>query len=84
MPQWRHARRYLKVRIRFDRGKRTKDQRTVDERVQDGHGTVRDTGIWVDLLQNYTRRVSNDRPLEMRPRNKTATSGQNDSKRWWY
>lgn len=31
---------------------------TVDERVQDGHGTVGDTGVWVDLLEDWKRRVS--------------------------
>ena len=25
---------------------------TVDEGVQDGHGTVRDTSVWVHLLEN--------------------------------
>jgi hypothetical protein len=25
---------------------------TVDEGIQDGHGTVGDTGIWVDLLED--------------------------------
>lgn len=27
---------------------------TVDERVQDGHGTVGDTSVGVDLLQDYS------------------------------
>ena len=35
-------------------------QRTVDEGVQDRHGTVGDTGIGVNLLQNCIRRVSKD------------------------
>ena len=26
---------------------------TIDERVQDRHRTVGDTGVWVDLLQHY-------------------------------
>lgn len=29
-----------------------KRRHTVDERVQDGHGTVGDTGIWVNLLED--------------------------------
>lgn len=28
---------------------------TVDERVQDGHGTVGDTSVGVDLLENYSQ-----------------------------
>lgn len=27
-------------------------RRTIDERVEDRHGTVGDTGIWVNLLQD--------------------------------
>lgn len=27
-------------------------RRTVDERVQDAHGAVGDTSIWVDLLED--------------------------------
>jgi hypothetical protein len=27
-------------------------QHTVDERVQDGHGTVGNTSVWVDLLED--------------------------------
>lgn len=44
---------------------------TVDERVQDRHGTVRDTSIGVDLLEDYKRRVSIDFnciPDDLRPR----------------
>jgi hypothetical protein len=29
---------------------------TVDERVQDGHGTVGDTGVGVDLLEDWKTR----------------------------
>jgi hypothetical protein len=32
--------------------------RTVDEGVQDGHGTVGDTGVWVDLLEDCNLKVS--------------------------
>jgi len=27
-------------------------EHTIDEGVQDRHGTVGDTGVWVDLLEN--------------------------------
>ncbi len=34
---------------------------TVHERIEDGHGTVGDTSIWVHLLEDWKkRRVSND------------------------
>ena len=41
---------------------------TVDEGVEDGHGTVGDTGVGVDLLEDYERRVSkrDQRDLLMR------------------
>jgi len=32
--------------------------RTVDEGVQDGHGAVGDTGVWVDLLEDWSGNVS--------------------------
>lgn len=32
---------------------------TVDEGVEDGHGTVGDTGVWVDLFEDCKTRVSN-------------------------
>ena len=28
----------------------------VDERVQDGHGAVGDTSVWVDLLEDWRRK----------------------------
>ena len=30
----------------------------VDEGVEDGHGAVGDAGVWVDLLEDWKRRVS--------------------------
>lgn len=41
---------------------------TVDEGVEDGHGTVGDTGVGVDLLEDCERRVSkrDQRDLLMR------------------
>lgn len=33
-------------------------ENVVDEGVQDGHGTVGDTGVWVDLLENWKKDAS--------------------------
>jgi hypothetical protein len=35
------------------------DMHTVDERVQDGHGAVGDTGVGVDLLKNWSQQLAN-------------------------
>lgn len=35
----------------------------VDERVEDRHGTVGDTGVWVDLLENWKKRRVSMRDL---------------------
>jgi hypothetical protein len=51
MPQWRHARRCLETGLGFEWGVRAWGH-TVDERVQDGHSTVGDTGVRVDLLED--------------------------------
>jgi hypothetical protein len=41
------------------------EKHTIDERVQDRHGTVWDTSIWVNLLQHW-RRISKGSRREMR------------------
>lgn len=47
------ARRYLEKRKYFEDVNRIElEWLTVDERVQDGHGTVGDTGIRVNLLED--------------------------------
>lgn len=50
--QLRHARRYLIHKLVFNKTRRVRERHTIDERVQDGHGTVGDTSIWVNLLEN--------------------------------
>ena len=42
---------------------------TIDKGVQDRHGTVRDTGIWVDLLQYCVRGASVTLEQEKNTRN---------------
>ena len=53
MPQLPRARRYLCHAIRTRDAISALDWLTVDEGVQDGHGTVGYTGIGVDLLEDY-------------------------------
>lgn len=55
MPQLQRARRYLSHTIRTEDATKIPHKLTIDEGVQDGHGAVGDTGIWVDLLEDYTR-----------------------------
>lgn len=51
-PQLRHARKCLdSVSDLRSKGEKW-SKLTIDEGVQDGHGTVGDTSIWVDLLEN--------------------------------
>lgn len=56
--QWPHARRYLDDRLDVLMQDSDLDWHTVNKRVQNGHGTVRDSSIWMDLLQDCRRRVS--------------------------
>jgi hypothetical protein len=35
------------------------DMHTVDERVQDGHGTIGDTSVRVDLLKDWSQQLVN-------------------------
>lgn len=50
-PQLRRARRYL-IDVRRLSARWESRILTVDERVQDGHGTVGDTSVGVDLLED--------------------------------
>lgn len=50
-PRWRRARRCLNLQSVLKRVVKG-ETRTVDEGVQDGHGTVGDTGVGVDLLED--------------------------------
>jgi hypothetical protein len=52
MPQLRRARRCLKIYESKLNVNLISSAHTVDERVQDGHGTVGDTSVRVDLLEN--------------------------------
>ena len=56
MPQLRRARRYLDQSQNLMMRSRwmMRSKLTVHEGVEDGHGTVGDTGIWVDLLEDCT------------------------------
>ena len=47
---------------------------TVDERIQDGHGTVGDTGVRVDLLEDW-RVVSKMSPRSRRVKSKRVGRG---------
>ena len=51
MPQWRHARRCL-CHVRLSAKYASWTRLTVDERVQDGHCSVGDTSVRVNLLEN--------------------------------
>ena len=53
---------------------------TIDERVQDRHSTVGDTGIWVDLLQHYED-ASVIVEKRMRIRDEPAQTGFNGPER---
>jgi len=57
-PQLPRARRYLSHVLDSDDASEVGRYHTIDEGVQDGHGTVGDTGIWVNLLEYWVRRVS--------------------------
>ena len=52
MPRSPRARRYLSHAIRKRDATAVPNQLTVDEGIQDGHGAVGDTGVWVDLLED--------------------------------
>lgn len=52
-PRWRHAQRYLGEMLELEIHCRGADQLTIDERVQNGHGTVGDTSVGVNLLEDW-------------------------------
>ena len=43
---------YQSQMMEFDESDELDEKHTVDERVQDGHSTVGNTSIWVDLLED--------------------------------
>lgn len=57
MPQLQRARRYLCYAIRIGDGTVIRNRPTIDEGIQDRHGAVGNTGIWVDLLEDCRRHV---------------------------
>lgn len=52
MPQLRRARKCLDIVSGLGSNCEKRRKLTIDEGVQDGHGTVGDTSIGVDLLEN--------------------------------
>lgn len=59
MPQWQRARRYLVVRSVIIRRRRDRNLLTIDERVEDRHGAVGDTSVWVNLLEHWDEKSAN-------------------------
>ena len=58
MPQLQHARRCLNAALANCERKREFSVLTIDEGVQDRHGTVGDTSVRVDLLEDCDRKIS--------------------------